>query len=138
MVSLVSGEASAHGHLHLDPSLQIPVKNTCGDCLPKGGILSKIFCCGSCIKCTCCNKTEMHVDDHAIYCHKDGRCEIFDPDKTDNADEALRLSALRVKALVEKEKRLSKVVEEIGVDLEKKVQKGEPVTVRELKRLQTI
>ena len=137
MASLVSGEASAHAHLHLDPSLQIPVKNKCGDCLPGGGLLFKLFCCGVCFRSNCCNTT-IEVDDHPIYCHEDGRCEIFDASKTINIDESMRLSASRVKALVEREKRLSKIVAETGVNLDEKVEKGRPITIRELKRINTI
>lgn len=138
MVSLVSGEASAQGHLHLDPSLQIPVNSEFRDCCPKSKVLMKLLCCGGCCKSSCCNKTELHIDDHAIYCHPDGRCEIFDVEKVEDETEALRISAARVKALVEKEKRLSHIQRESGIDLEEKIKKAEPITVRELRRLQTM
>ena len=138
MVSLVSGEASAQGHLHLDPSLQIPVNSEFQDCCPKSKVIMKLLCCGGCCKSNCCNKTEVHIDDHAIFCHPDGRCEIFDVEKVEDADEALRLSATRVKSLVEKEKRLSKIKIDTGIDLEEKIEKAEAITVRELRRLQTM
>jgi hypothetical protein len=138
MVSLVSGEASAHGHLHLDPSLQIPVKSKFEDCCPKSNVIMKLLCCGGCCRSNCCNKSELHIDDHTIYCHSDGRCEAFDVEKVEDTQEALRRSATRVKSLIEKEKRLSKIKVEIGIDLDEKIEKAEPITVRELRRLQTI
>jgi hypothetical protein len=138
MVSLVSGEASAQGHLHLDPSLQIPVNSEFRDCCPKSNVIMKLLCCGGCCKSNCCNKSEVHIDEYAIYCHSDGRCEIFDAEKVENEDEALRLSAARVKALVEKQNRLSHIKRESGIDLDAKIEKAEAITVRELRRLQTM
>jgi hypothetical protein len=137
MASLVSGEASAQAHLHLDPSLQIPVKNSCEDCLPGGNLLFRLFCCAACFRSNCCNTT-LELDDHAIYCHEDGRCEIFDSTKTDDTRETFKVSAERVKRLVEREKRLSRIQAETGIDLESKVKERHPITIRELKRMQTL
>lgn len=135
MVSAISAEASAHGHLHLDPSLQLPVKSRCEDCCPSSSFFMKIFCCGGCCNSKCCNK-EINLDDHPIYCFPDGRCVIFDPKKADEPASALKESAERVASLVAKENRLSMIRAETGVDLEAKIKDSESITIGEIKRLQ--
>ena len=137
MASLVSGEASAQAHLHLDPSLQFPIKNTCEDCMPRGSLLFKLFCCSICFRSSCCNTT-IELDDHAIYCHKDGRCEIFDSSKTEDTRETFKVSAERVRTFATKDKRLSRIQADSGVDLDSRVKDGHAITLRELKRMQTI
>lgn len=137
MASLVSGSAEASAHLHLDPSLQIPVKNKCEDCMPGGSLLFRLFCCHVCFRSNCCNTT-IERDDHAIYCHKNGRCEIFDASKAEDSEKALKESAERVKKIVEQEKRLSRVHEATGIDLARKAERGEPIKIHELRRLQTM
>lgn len=137
MASILSAEASAQAHLHLDPSLQIPVKSKFEDCCPGSTIFFKFFCCG-CFKSDCCNKTTLSIESAPIYCHANGLCEVLVPDAHENVNEALQVTAIRVKGFVEKDKRLSMVHRESGIDLEERVAKAEPISVRELKRMQTL
>jgi hypothetical protein len=139
MASLLSAEASAqaHGHLHLDPTLelQVPVKSKCESCCPGASFLKKLLCCCS---SNCCNKTVQR--DVVIYCDSKGLCKEFDPEKSSNHLEDYKKTAERVKSLVEVEKlkRGSQIRKETGIDLEAKSARGEPIKLDELKRIQAI
>lgn len=140
MVSLVSGEASAHGHLHLDPTLEVAprVRARCATCMPIKTILRRIFCCCA---SNCCNTTTINrPSDPIIYVCKDGKCVLFDPSKSDNPKEDYKKTAERVKSFVESEKKVSGsvITEKSGVDLDAKLAHGEPLRAHELKRLQSI
>lgn len=136
MASLVSGEASAHAHLHIDPTLEVPIKARCATCCPITSIMKKIFCCCS---SECCNKTEIRQD-RIVYCKSDGTCIPFDPSKSVNHAEDHKKTIDRVKTItsIEKAKRGSVISQETGVDLEAKYAKSEPLRLRELRRIQSI
>lgn len=128
MVSAISASASLEPHLHLDPTLR--VKGRCKSCAPNWS--NKITCCAL----QCCNSTQSEYRNAAIYCDKEGTCKRFDWNQADDAEERIRKTSMRVSTLVSSVKPLDIIREETGIDLKKRADLGQPITVREIKKIE--
>lgn len=133
MASLVSAEASAHGHLHLDPTLEVApeIDAECKTCCPIKAISRKLFCCCA---SNCCNTTVQRPShDVVVYVCKDGLCEPFDPTKSTDHAADYRKTAERVISLTGSNGML--IRQNTGVNIDYKVTASQPLTARELDKI---